>query len=150
MAPTPEELLAHAGWLRRLAVSLVGAGGGAEDLVQDTWLAALRHPPRRPGPLRPWLAQVLRNLVRMRHRAGNVRRDHRDKVEWLEAERGAPPSPEALLDRFEMERLLGRLVAELEEPYRTTVLLRYSEGLSAADIARHQGLPAATVRWRLK
>src|SRR5262249_59913784 len=67
----------------------------------------------------------------------------------LEAARPGPPSPEALLGRFEMERLLGRLVAELDEPYRTTVLLRYSEGLSSAEIARHQGIPAATVRWRL-
>src|SRR5262249_13100702 len=133
----------------RLASSLVGSSG-ADDLVQDTWVAALRRPPGRPGPLRPWLGQVLRNFARMRHRAGVVRRDHREEVERLEQERTGPPSPEALLGRLEMERLLGRLVAELPEPYRSTVLLRYSEGLTPAEIARHQGIPAGTVRWRLK
>src|SRR5215471_6458550 len=150
MPPTPEELLAHAGWLRRLAVSLVGQQAGAEDLVQETWLAALRHPPERDGPLRPWLGQVLRNLVRMRNRAGVVRAEKRSEVERIEEERAAATSPEMVLDRFEVERLLARLVAELDEPYRSTVLLRYFEGWSSADIARHQKIPAGTVRWRLK
>jgi RNA polymerase sigma factor (sigma-70 family) len=152
MAPTPEELLAHAGWLRRLAVSLVGPAAGADDLVQETWLAALRHPPARPGPLRPWLAQVLRNLVRMRRRAQGVRTAKQPEAQRLEEERGAPAiaSPEALLGKLEVERLLARLVAELDEPYRQTVLLRYFEGWSAADIARRLGVPAGTVRWRLK
>src|SRR5262245_37939691 len=126
MAPRPEDLLLHAAWLRRLAASLVGAG--ADDLVQETWLAALRHPAARPGPLGPWLAQVLRNLARMRGRAARVRRERRDELVWLESARAVPPSPEALLDRLEIERLLGRLVAELDEPYRATVLLRYQEG----------------------
>lgn len=37
----------------------------------------------------------------------------------------------------------------LDEPYRTTVLLRYYEGLTAAAIARLLSVPAGTVRWRL-
>ena len=41
-------------------------------------------------------------------------------------------------------------VLELDEPFRSTLLLRYVEGRSAADIARRQGVPAGTVRWRLK
>src|SRR5262249_58694164 len=96
MPPDPEELLGHAAWLRRLALSLVGPAGGADDLVQDTWLAALRRPPARPGPLRPWLAEVLRNLVRMRRRASAVRAEHRGEGERLEAARPGPPSPPAL------------------------------------------------------
>src|SRR5262249_23526210 len=38
----------------------------------------------------------------------------------------------------------------LEEPFRETVLLRYYEDMSCADIARMKGMPAGTVRWRLK
>src|SRR5205823_1008819 len=38
----------------------------------------------------------------------------------------------------------------LAEPYRTAVLLRYYEELSAAEIARRTEVPAGTVRWRLK
>ncbi len=36
-AITPDELLAHAAWLERLARRLVGGSGLADDLVQDTW-----------------------------------------------------------------------------------------------------------------
>ena len=39
---------------------------------------------------------------------------------------------------------------ELEEPYRTTVMLRYFGDLSSAEIARRQGIPEGTVRSRLK
>ncbi len=43
-----------------------------------------------------------------------------------------------------------RELRALEEPYRTTVLQRFHEGLSAAEIARREGLPEGTVRWRTK
>src|SRR5215813_5175843 len=76
--PTPEELLANAEWLRRLAVSLVGPGA-AEDVVQDTWVAALRRPPPR-GRLREWLAVVATNLARTRFRREAVRAKHAPAV----------------------------------------------------------------------
>src|SRR5205814_10341316 len=50
---TPEELLAHAGWVRALARELVRDASTADDLVQETWLAALRHPPRAGSSMRP-------------------------------------------------------------------------------------------------
>ncbi len=59
----PELLLEHSSWASRLARSLVGESA-AEDLVQETWLAALRHPPKTNRPLKPWLRTVLGNLAR--------------------------------------------------------------------------------------
>ena len=61
-----------------------------------------------------------------------------------------PRTPEQMLERARVERTLTDLVLELEEPYRTTVLLRYREGLTAEAIAKQQGVPAGTVRRRLK
>ena len=65
----PHALLAHAAWLRRLARSLVGDGAAADDLVQETWVAALRRPPAEDRPVRPWLRRVLENAARFRWRA---------------------------------------------------------------------------------
>ncbi|HJZ86541.1 MAG TPA: sigma-70 family RNA polymerase sigma factor [Polyangia bacterium] len=144
----PEELLTHAAWLRRLAASLVGPARDADDLAQDTWVAALRRPPRGDRPLRPWLAAVLRNFLRMGFRSQRLR--ERAGSELAAAPTAEPPSPELLLGRLETQRMLARLVGELAEPFRSTVLLRFYEGLSAAEIARAQGIPAGTVRWRLK
>jgi protocatechuate 3,4-dioxygenase beta subunit len=62
----------------------------------------------------------------------------------------ALPNAEALLERHELLRLLAALVSELDEPYRSTVLLWGEEGLEPVEIARRQGVPAGTVRWRLK
>ena len=41
-------------------------------------------------------------------------------------------------------------VARLADPYRQVVLLRYYEGFTSAQIARRLGIPAGTIRWRLK
>ena len=143
-----DELLAHADWLRRLAAHVVRDAGGADDVVQETWLAALRAPPRRDRPAEPWLGEVLRNFARRALRTERARSRREDQAQAFAPT--AAPSPEWLLERAQTQRLLVELVAALDEPYRATVLLRYYEGLSAAEIARAQGIPAGTVRWRLK
>ena len=140
----PEVLLAESRWIHALAHSLVGDPGAADDLVQETWIAALRERPGRGRPLRPWLAAVLRRLALQRRRSEG-RRERRERDS---SAREALPSTHALVERVETQRLLASAVLTLEEPYRTTVLLRYYEGRSSAEIAREQGIPAGTVRWR--
>jgi RNA polymerase sigma-70 factor (ECF subfamily) len=140
------ELLQHAGWVRRLARGLVHDDALADDLVQETWLRALRSPPRAGEPARPWLAEVLRNVLRMRFR-GDKRRARREEAVAAE---GAGDVCEHLVEAVETQRLLAEQLLQLAEPYRSTLLMRYYEGLSAADIAARQKLPAATVRGRLK
>lgn len=144
----PEDLLAHAGWLRQLALGLVRGAADPEDLVQATYLAALKSPPEPDLPVRRWLAQVLRNVWKMRVR-GATRRAFRETEFAASEYADGATSPESLLARFQTQRLLGGLVAELDEPYRSTVLLRYQEGLSSAEIGRMQNVPPGTVRWRL-
>lgn len=74
-----ENLLAHDGWVRSLAVRLVRDEGDADDLMQDAWLAAMRRPPGRTGSIRGWLGTVLRNRARERHR-GETRRTTRESA----------------------------------------------------------------------
>ncbi|HEX5059226.1 MAG TPA: sigma-70 family RNA polymerase sigma factor, partial [Kofleriaceae bacterium] len=144
-APTAEELLAHTEWLTRLARALVG-DVAAGDVVQDTYEAALAKPSNRRGPLRPWLGGVARNMARMAAR-GRARRERREQAVPVHDD---VPSPEQLLARAQIQQKVNRLVLELHEPLRSTLLLRFFEGLSAAEIARAQNIPAATVRSRLK
>ena len=141
-----EELLAHREWVARLAHQMAGAG--ADDVVQETWFAALRSPPQ-PGRLtRPWLATVLHNAIRLRFRDQSRRSrreqafqalapDHVEGVDWA-------------YERVELQRFLAEQVMALEEPLRAIVVLRYVEGLDASEIAERVGAPAGTVRWRLK
>jgi RNA polymerase sigma-70 factor (ECF subfamily) len=144
-APTAEELLAHSEWLTRLSRALVG-DAAADDVVQETYEAALAKSSGRTGPLRPWLGGVARNVARMTMR-GRTRRERREQAVPVHDD---VPSPEQLLARAQVQQQVNRLVLELPEPLRATLLLRFFEGMSAADIARAQGIPAATVRSRLK
>jgi RNA polymerase sigma factor (sigma-70 family) len=142
----PEDLLAHVDWMRRLAMALVHDAEEAKDLAQEGVSAALARPPLDDRPVRPWLAGVLRNLAKLRAR-GRGRRARRE----AEAEVGeAAPTPEALVERVRTERRVTELVLALDEPFRSTLLLRYYEGRTAAEIARVHQVPAGTVRWRLK
>jgi RNA polymerase sigma-70 factor (ECF subfamily) len=145
---SPETLLEHAAWLRRLAAGLVGDRTLADDLVQDTWVAALRRPPDEGRPVRPWLARVVRNAARFRWRS-DTNRAAREAITAGHAETVTPTS-EGLLARHQLQQLVARLVGELDEPFRATILLRYAEGLEPTQIARQLAIPASTVRWRIK
>lgn len=142
---TPEELLAHAGWIRALARGLVRDPGALEDAVQETWIAASGRLRAGHRTSRAWLAAVLRNALRQgaRSEAGRAARERgaaRDE---------ALPSPDELLARVEHQRMLVEAVSALDEPHRSAVVLRYYEGLSSAEIARRLGVPAGRVRMRL-
>jgi RNA polymerase sigma-70 factor, ECF subfamily len=141
----PAQLLADAAWLQRLARSLADSEADADDLVQQTWIAAWRRGPATDRSLRPWLAKVARDLANMRRR-GERRRAAREQVPELEP----TTPPDALLETMRLHRVLVDLVLGLAEPYRSAVIWRYVEGRSAASIARSLGIPEATVRGRLR
>lgn len=141
----PEALLVEAAWLKRLAVTLAGDADDADDLVQESWIAAWRRAPDTSRPLRPWLGKVLRDESRMRRRA-DARRTQR---ETAAAGSDVASGPDELLDQVRLHKALVDLVLELDEPYRSTVLARYVDGQSSAAIAKRLGVAQSTVRWRL-
>src|SRR6187549_704281 len=98
-SPTSEELLAHSEWLTRLARALVG-DAAADDVVQDTYEAALAKSSNRRGPLRPWLGGVARNVARMTTR-GRMRRERREQAVMVQDE---VASPEQLLARAQVQQ----------------------------------------------
>ncbi len=144
--PDADRLVEHAAWMRRLARSLVGDAALADDLVQETWHAALVNPPPEDRPLRPWLAHVVRNFAR-RARRGESRRRRREE-EGAQPE--GQPSAAALVERLEGQRNVVDALLALEEPYRSTLVGRFFDELSAAEIARRTEVPEGTVRWRTK
>jgi len=141
-----EALLRHREFVRRLARRLVRDDARAEDVVQETYVAALRNPPRHAGALRAWLATVVRKLAWTQNRSER-RRALREQASTPPA---AAPRAEDVLERAEWHQRLVNHVMRLEEPYRSTLLLRYFEDLNSSEIARLHDVPAATVRTRLR
>jgi len=89
---------------------------------------------------------VIRNLVFKRHRSRARRRRHEENAARPELDTSTPAE---LVERADLQRRVTEAVLELDEPYRTTVLRRYFEDRSPAEIAERDGVPAATVRIRL-
>lgn len=148
MEPTSEQLLLEMGWVHRLARALVRDDTEAADVAQETWLIANSEQPDANRPLRPWLARVVRNLVRSRRR-GEARRDLRE-AEYEQVASKAIATPAELVERVELQRIVAGEVLALEEPYRSTLLLHFVEALPSVEIAQRLGVPDSTVRRRLK
>ncbi len=140
-----EALLAQAGWIRSLARSLVADANRADDLVQRTFVAALEHPPGPSTPLRRWLGAVARNFAREDLRA-DARRVAR---EASSARPEAVASSHESVEAISVQRELFEAVLALDEPYRTTIVQRFYEGLPPREIARRANVPVKTVKTRL-
>jgi RNA polymerase sigma factor (sigma-70 family) len=142
----PEELLAHADFVQVLAGSLVADDDHAADIVQQTWIAALKNPPARDDSTRFWFSRVIRNLAATRRR-NETRRVDREK-------RASRPekvySAAEVVERAEMRHRVVEAVLGLSEPYKSSILLRYYEDLAPREIAESEGIPVETVRTRIK
>ena len=146
---TPDAVFAELAGLRALARSLVHGDADADDLLQDAALATLEHPPVLDDrPVGGWLRTIVRNRWRM-DRRGASRRQAREQAIIVEDRNLGDATGDAIDRARDLERLAQALVA-LDEPFRTVVVRRFLDGESAAQIAQTLGIPAGTVRWRLK
>jgi RNA polymerase sigma-70 factor (ECF subfamily) len=141
-----ELLLEHNAFLKALARSLVLDESRADDVVQETYMAALRRPPPSPVRLRAWLAAVLKNLARRSYRTeGRLRRR-----EQAGARQPDVPGVADVAARLEVQRDIADAVARLAEPGRTAIVLRYFDGLKPAEIAAREGVSVRTIESRLR
>ncbi|MCH2101164.1 MAG: sigma-70 family RNA polymerase sigma factor [Planctomycetes bacterium] len=152
----PEELLAHAGWVRALAVALVGESR-ADDLAQATMLRAIERPPRHKSNIRAWLGTVARNFaiswsrkdIRQRELLQKrVYEDRRDRENAAESA-AFPETPDQLLGKSEAASQVMQALQDLPDPGRHLLMLRYVEGLTPAQIAKRYDMKAVTVRVQL-
>lgn len=151
-----EQALGHAEQLYRIGLRLSGSPQAAEDLVQETYLRALRnHRSFRPGTnLAAWLATILRNIYldgvrRARRRPlAEPLDDATDYYLYNRLAEQAEISQEALLDRLSRSDVLDSL-AELPANFREVVVLVDIGDFSYADAAEILDIPIGTVMSRL-
>lgn len=141
----PEEVRSQQEFLRRLARKLVRDEHVADDLVQETWVAALQAPAGLVSRLRPWLATVLRHQA-INRSVADARRERRERGAAREEAREQDQQLDDLL--YAQSRVLVAL-RELAEPQRRALYLRYAEGKGPKAIARELGVPVATIKARL-
>ena len=121
--------------------------GDAQDLTQETFLAAWRAIDRcPPGFEKQWLARIAANKAKDYLRSAWVRRVNTPGDEVLALE-GAPPGLEPeqqVLDTLGAEELT-RMILDLREPYKTPCRLVLLEQHTMAEAARLCGRPEKTV-----
>ena len=126
---------------------LVPDVGDAQDLTQETFLAAWRAIDRCPsGFEKQWLARIAANKAKDYLRSAWVRRVNTPGDEVLALE-GAPPGLEPeqqVLDTLGAEELT-RMILDLREPYKTPCRLVLLEQHTMAEAARLCGRPEKTV-----
>ena len=147
--------LEHLDSLYGYALILTRDQTAAEDLVQETYLRAVRaFGQLMPNSnLKSWLFVIMRNawLNQLRHtRSGPrfVELDNED-VEFVHPNNRVNEDPHVVyLRKLEREQIRGA-IADLPELYREIIVLRDLEGFSYQEIATMLSCPAGTVMSRL-
>lgn len=131
--------------LYRYAYRLSGSSADAEDLTQEAFRKAIDRLPqlRDPERAKAWLFRILRNAYL--HRVRDARR-HRSVP--LDAVGDLPERPPEEPPDIEPARLQEAL-DDLDEAFRTPLILFHFEDFSYADIAEQMGIPIGTVMSRI-
>ena len=158
----------HGGALLRFARSVTGNEAVAEEVVQETWIAALDGLGRFEGrsSLRTWLFHVIANKARTRavrerrsvpfsalagpedEGAGGEEADAFDHAGgWKEPPgRWSEESPERLVADAETRAAIEAAIAALPASQRAVITLRDMEGLDGDEICNILGVTATNQR----
>jgi RNA polymerase sigma-70 factor, ECF subfamily len=126
--------------LRRYGLRLAGDADEADDLVAETFMRAYTHLAQlgglAPYQRKAWLYRVLKNHFIDMRRASQREQTLMAQLAWAEnlASTGS----------------LEDLPNPIPEKYRRLLQMHYTLGMSSEEIGARLGVPAATVRSRLR
>ena len=149
-----EEAIGYLDTLYRGALRLTRDPAQAEDLVQDTYVRALRyqHSYQTGTNMKAWLFAIMRNLFWDRFKGGrqpDVSLDDLGDFALYDTLKDSAAIPETeVLDRIAADEVV-KAVEKLPPLHREVVLLVDVEGFSYKDAAQVMGIPIGTVMSRL-
>jgi RNA polymerase sigma-70 factor (ECF subfamily) len=144
----------HAGAAFSLAFRMCGRHALAEEVVQDAflslWRSGGRYDPSR-GSVRAWVLTVVHNRAVDTFRREIVRGDERAEYDDSIAEQlPARDDTDAEVERREDATRVRRALNELPSDQRRVIELAYFGGYTHSEIAGIEGLPAGTVKGRMR
>jgi RNA polymerase sigma-70 factor (ECF subfamily) len=146
----------HYDRLFRAARFMAGDLGTAEELVQDTFLAAAEGGKRFEGRSSEytWLYGILLNkfrrwLRRKRPRTVPLAGNPASSASRADSLASGEPTPLEAAIRKESVRQVREALDGLSADHRAVVTLRYVEGMSYEEIAGVVGCPTGTVKSRI-
>lgn len=146
----------HAPKVARFAGRMCRSPTEAEDIVQDTLLAATRTLAgfRGEAQVSTWLYQIARSFCIKRRRRGRslalgAGAQALDDADPVAPQADSDHSPEVLLGQADLGQAVANAIANLAPMYREVLVLRDVEGLTAGEVAQALGLGEAAVKSRL-
>jgi RNA polymerase sigma-70 factor (ECF subfamily) len=141
--------LDHVDMLYNLARRLTSSRPEAEDLVQETYVRALRGWRRRPpDQVRPWLAAICLNTARSAYRYRGAR-----PSEILDPQPGLNVASPLDTEATAMAHIVGEAVHEalwqLPAAQREAITLMDLCGFTAAEVSTLTGAPRGTILARV-
>jgi RNA polymerase sigma-70 factor (ECF subfamily) len=158
-----ELLEGHRDRVYNITFRMLGNRAEAEDVAQEVFITVFKTIDtfREESKFSTWLYRVTVNHCKNRIKY-LARRHDRDRDELDEATHSpngtnvnssfsAPrtPQPDRALEGQQMEEILQKAIATLDDEHRTVVVLRDIEDLSIEEICEITGLPDGTVKSRL-
>jgi RNA polymerase sigma-70 factor, ECF subfamily len=150
-----EEAMTHLDTLYRGALRLTRDPDRAQDLVQDTYVRALRYQHSyQPGTnMKAWLFAIMRNLFWDRFRGGrqedlSLDDDTGDFALYDRLKDDSAIPEDRVLDSIAADEVV-KAVEKLPPLHREVVLLVDVEGMSYKDAAEVMSVPIGTVMSRL-
>jgi RNA polymerase sigma-70 factor (ECF subfamily) len=151
--------LAQLGGLLAVAARLTKNAAEAEDLVQDTFVKAMRARQQFEAGtnMRAWLLRILTNTFINRYRRGGLERSVIEGPDadpladgWIGSSTlEAMRDPESRALRPMLEAEINRALDAIPDEFRLAVVLADVEELSYREIADIMGCPIGTVMSRL-
>jgi len=133
----------HSAGVYRLALRMVSDPQEAEDIVQETFLAALKSAKGFKGrsSAYTWLCSIAYHKV-----ADHYRRQSRERkrmVSGIDVDTvddtenpGRQPQPDSLIESAETRQVVNEALAKLPWDYRQVLILKYVEEMSVAEISQ--------------
>ncbi len=137
--------------VRRFLFGMCGDWHQAEDLAQEALLRAWRSRERFDGnaAATTWLFTIARNAWRDSLRRRKVR-PQVHAIQDITEPAGREPAPAAAAERGELAAAVAAAMAKLPDEQREALSMRESRGLKFEQIAALLGVPAATVKSRVR
>lgn len=136
----------------------------AEDVAQEVFITVYKNIGTFRGDCRlsTWIYRIATNHCRNRIKYLSRRRVHEHqqydeeigKVQPKDNVAGSPTTgtverPDHMAEGHQMEKLVQRAIAMLDEDHRTVIVLRDIQNLAYQEICEITGLPVGTVKSRL-
>jgi RNA polymerase sigma-70 factor, ECF subfamily len=136
----------------RLALSILGDQAEAHEVTQETFLSTLRALPsyHEQKSFKAWLYTIALNHSRSHLRKRKLLERLRTALTPIfRVEIETQISPEQAAIQNEREKQLWHALNQLDDPHRITMVLRYFQELSVAEISEILSVPEGTIHSRL-